>query len=225
MKMDGWRQRRRFTGALIVIVAALAAPSPAAAHGPVDPPASSYLAKVARVPPGVTVKVIDGDQRLWMRVDPRRTVEVLDYQGAPYLRFDRAGVQVNEASAMYYLNQVPAQLPPLHTGPGVRPRWSPVSGGHAYGWHDGRLHALATTALAPGARDLGTWSVRLRVDGAPGAIGAACTTPPAPRSSGSGRSWLRWRACWRRGACAGPSSTSGSPGVWRPPRWRGSPSP
>lgn len=169
MKMDGW-QRGRFTGALIVIVAALAAPSAAAAHGPVDPAASSYLAKVARVPAGVTVKVIDGDQRLWMRVDPRRTVEVLDYQGAPYLRFSRAGVQVNEASAMYYLNQVPAQLPPLHTGPGVRPRWSRVSGGHADGWHDGRLHALATTAVAPGASYLGTWSVRLRVDGAPGAI-------------------------------------------------------
>lgn len=171
MDMDGRRQRVRLTGALIVIVAALAAPSVAAAHGPVDPPASSYEAKVSRVPSGVTVKVIDGDQRLWMRVDPRRTVEVLDYQGAPYLRFSSAGVQVNEASAMYYLNQVPAQLPPLRTGPGVRPRWSAVSaGGHAYGWHDGRLHALATTAVAPGSRYLGTWSVRLRVDGAPDAI-------------------------------------------------------
>jgi hypothetical protein len=170
MDMRVRRQRGRFTGALIVIVAALAAPATAAAHGPVDPAASSYLAKVARVPAGTTVKVVDGDQRLWMRVDPRRTVAVLDYQGAPYLRFSKAGVQVNKASAMYYLNQVPAQIPPLRTGPGVRPRWSTVSGGHAYGWHDGRLHALATTAVAPGATYLGPWSVRLRVDGAPGAI-------------------------------------------------------
>src|ERR1700760_3119439 len=169
MDMRGWRQRGRLTGALIVIVAALGAPSAAGAHGPVDPPASSYLARVRQVPAGVTVKVIDGDQRLWMRVDPRRTVVVLDYQGAPYLRFSRAGVEANEASAMYYLNQVPPQTPPLHTGPGVRPRWSRVSAGHSYSWHDGRLHALATTALPPGGAYFGPWTVALRVDGARGA--------------------------------------------------------
>jgi hypothetical protein len=178
--MDVRRQRGRITAALIVIVAALAAPSVAAAHGPVDPAASSYVAKVARVPTGATVKVIDGDQRLWMRVDPRRTIEILDYQGAPYLRFSHAGVQVNAASAMYYLNQVPAQLPPLRTGPGVGPRWSRVSAGHAYGWHDGRLHALATTAVSPGSRYLGTWSVRLRVDGAPGTIQGGLYYAPSP---------------------------------------------
>ena len=45
-----------------------------------------------------------------------------------------------------------------------------MSSGHAYGWHDGRLHALATTALAPGATYLGRWQVPLRVDGARSAI-------------------------------------------------------
>ncbi|HEY6526647.1 MAG TPA: hypothetical protein VIY10_22870, partial [Solirubrobacteraceae bacterium] len=168
--MSVWRQRGRWAGALLVIVAVLGMPATAAAHGPVDPAASSYLARVTQVPEGVTVKVVDGDQRLWMRADPRRTVIVLDYQGAPYLRFSRAGVQANDASAMYYLNQVPAQLPPLHTGPHVPPRWSSVSTGHSYGWHDGRLHALATAALAPGATYLGRWTVGLRVDGTPAAI-------------------------------------------------------
>jgi hypothetical protein len=162
--MSVWRQRGRLAGALLVIVAVLCLPATAAAHGPADPAASSYLAQVTQVPTGATVKVVDGDQRLWMRVDPRRTVVVLDYQGAPYLRFSRVGVEVNAASAMYYLNQVPAQIPPLHTGPGVAPEWSHVSAGHSYGWHDGRLHALATAALAPGSTYLGRWNVRLRVD-------------------------------------------------------------
>jgi hypothetical protein len=71
---------------------------------------------------------------------------------------------------MYYLNQVPAQAPPPHTGPRVSPRWSSVSTGETYGWHDGRLHALATTAQAPGATYLGRWQVPLRVDGATAAI-------------------------------------------------------
>jgi hypothetical protein len=81
--MGVWRQRGRWAGALGVIVAALGLPATAAAHGPVDPPASSYLARVSQLPAGVTAKVIDGDQRLWLRVGPRRTVVVLDYQGAP----------------------------------------------------------------------------------------------------------------------------------------------
>lgn len=164
--MAVWRQRGRLAGALGVIVAALAAPAAAAAHGPVDPAASSYLARVAQVPAGVTAKVIDGDQRLWFRVDGRRTVVVLDYQGAPYLRFSPAGVAVNTNSAMYYLNQVPAETPPPGAGATVRPHWSQVSSGHTYGWHDGRLHALATTALAPGARYLGRWQVPLQVGAA-----------------------------------------------------------
>jgi hypothetical protein len=170
MAMSVWRQRGRLTGALIVIVAALGLPATASAHGPVDPPASSYLARVSQVPTGLTVMVIDGDQRLWMRAAPQRTAVVLDYQGAAYLRFSPRGVQVNKASAMYYLNQVPAQLPPPHTGPRVAPAWSTVTHGHAYGWHDGRLHALAATALAPGATYLGRWQVPVRVDGTPTAI-------------------------------------------------------
>jgi hypothetical protein len=170
MVMGGRLQRGRFTGALIVIVAALALPAAADAHGPVDPAASSYLARLRQVPAGVAAKVIDGDQRLWLRVDRGLTVVVLDYQGAPYLRFSPAGVQVNTASAMYYLNQVPAQTPPVRTGPRVVPRWSRVSAGHTYGWHDGRLHALATTALAPGATYLGRWSVPVRIGGAATAI-------------------------------------------------------
>jgi hypothetical protein len=168
------------TGALVVIVAALALAPAAAAHGPIDPPASSYLARLSQLPLGLNAKVIDGDQRLWLRVDPRRTVIVLDYQGAPYLRFSARGVQVNRASAMYYLNQVPAEAPPPHTGPGVAPSWSQVSTGHVYSWHDGRLHALATTALAPGATYLGRWQIPVRVDGAPVAIAGGLYYRPSP---------------------------------------------
>ena len=170
MDMRVWRQRGRIVGALGVIVAVVALPSTAAAHGPVDPAASSYVARLGSVPTGIEAKVIDGDQRLWLHVSPRRTVVVIDYQGAPYLRFSPRGVAVNTASAMYYLNQVPAETPPATTGPRVAPHWSPVSGANTYGWHDGRLHALAATAPAPGASYLGRWRVPLRIDGVPSAI-------------------------------------------------------
>ncbi len=163
-------QCRRITGVLIIIVAALALPATAGAHGPIDPAASSYRARIDHLPAGIHAEVIDGDLRMWMRVDSSATVVVLDYQGAPYLRFSRGGVEVNQGSAMYYLNQVPPQIPPTDLGPRTRPRWHQVSSGHSYGWHDGRLHALATTALAPGATYVGQWRIPLRVDGAAAAI-------------------------------------------------------
>ena len=149
-----------------VLLAALALPGAAAAHGPADPTASTYLAKVVSVPPGIEAKVVDGDQRMWLSVAPGSTAVVLDYRGAPYLRFAKAGVQVNQSSAMFFLNQVPAQTPPADLTPATPPRWELVSSGLAYGWHDGRLHALATTAIAPGARFVGRWSIPVRVDGA-----------------------------------------------------------
>ncbi len=155
-------------------------PAAASAHGPVNPAASSYLATVRSAPQGVRVLVVDGDQRLWLQADPRLTVIVLDYRGAPYLRFSARGVEVNLKSAMYYLNQVPAELPPSGLGPRTAPSWSPVTGGHGYGWHDGRLHALAATALAPGQRYVGAWTVPLRVDGRPAVIAGGLRYAPDP---------------------------------------------
>ncbi len=145
-------------------------PSVASAHGPIAPIATSYEARIARVPPGVEAKVIDGDQRMWLRVSSSETLVVLDYRGAPYLRFSTSGVAVNRNSAMHYLNQTPAELPPSNLGPATAPRWSSVVGGHEYSWHDGRLHALATVAQAPGASYVGRWTIPARIDGRSTAI-------------------------------------------------------
>ena len=92
------RLGRRVAALVVMIAGALAAtPGAAAAHGPVAPVASSYLARVGTLPAGLDAKVIDG-------------------------------------------------------------------------WHDGRLHALATVALAPGVSYVGRWSIPLLVDGRPSAV-------------------------------------------------------
>jgi hypothetical protein len=162
------RARRRvitLAGVVAVLAAIGGLPSAAYAHGPVDPIASSYLARVASVPPGLEAKVVDGDQRLWLRAVPSETVVVLDYRGAPYLRLSRSGVDVNQNSAMYYLNQSPAEVAPSGLGPSTPPRWSRISGDHATTWHDGRLHALASVAITPATAYVGRWSIPVRVDG------------------------------------------------------------
>jgi hypothetical protein len=162
------------------VIAVLGLPAAAQAHGPVDPAASSYQARVGQVPQGTDAKVVDGDLRMWMKASPRTTVTVLDYRGAPYLRFDAQGVFVNQASAMWYLNQVPAQTPPLGLTAHTPPRWQHASSGHSYEWHDGRLHALASAARAPGATFIGHWTVPLRVGGVPTAITGGLYYAPNP---------------------------------------------
>ncbi len=165
-----------------VLTVAGAAPAAAVAHGPVAPVALDYLARVAHVPAGLDAKVVDGDQRVWLRVNPGLTVVVLDYRGAPYLRFTRSGVQVNRNSVMRYLNETPlASMPPAGLGPLTPPVWRRVSGGHDYEWHDGRVHALAATALAAGASFVGAWSVPILVDGRRSSVtgGLWYTGPPS----------------------------------------------
>jgi hypothetical protein len=164
-----------------VLVTALAAPAAASAHGPVAPLASSYLARVTSAPAGVNAVVVDGDQRLWVRVAPGHRLVVLDPRGAPYLRLGSGGVSVNERSELWYLNQTPvAAVPPPGLTRTTPPRWSRVAGGLAYEWHDGRLHALATVARAPGATEVGHWSIPVALDGRALTVGGVLDHADAP---------------------------------------------
>lgn len=165
---------------LAVTFSLMVLPRFASAHGITTPNASSYLAKVRRAPRGVQAKVVDGDLRMWMRVAPWQTVEVLDYSGAPYARFSRSGVEVNRNSAIYYLNLTPVEVPPAGLTAKTPPSWEKVSGGHEYGWHDGRLAALASTVLAPGATYVGTWRIALRVNGRLSSLSGGVWHAPDP---------------------------------------------
>ena len=93
-----------------VLATASVAPSAAQAHGPVAPVAIDYVARVRQLPPGLDAKVVDGDQRMWLQVPADETAVVLDYRGAPYLRFTSAGVAVNHNSVIYYLIHTPFAL-------------------------------------------------------------------------------------------------------------------
>jgi hypothetical protein len=166
------RVARRGAGSLLAAVAAcLALPLAAQAHGPVDPAASHWQARITHVPAGLSARAVDGDLRLWLRASPRLTVEVLDYNRAPYLRFSPAGVFVNRNSAMWYVNESPPVTPPLSLKATTPPSWQLVSSGDSYLWQDGRLQALSRTVLPAGSDDAGRWSVPLRIDGRAAAIG------------------------------------------------------
>ena len=162
---------RALLGPAIAAIVVLANPAVAAAHGPVAPVATSYLARIATEPAGLDAKVVDGYVRIWLRVPARDTLVVPDYRGAPYLRFNRAGVQVNRNSEMYYLNQTPSPWAvPSGLSRTTPPHWLAASAGHDYEWHDGRLQALASVAVAAGTSYVGRWTIPIDLDGRHAAI-------------------------------------------------------
>ena len=164
----------------LVVLAGLAHPALTHAHGAIDPEASDDLARITHLPAGLQGQIVDGDLRMWLRVPRKVRVVVLDYQGAPYLRFGADGVQVNESSAMFYLNLNPPVTPSVTLGRDRPPDWHVVSRGHVAEWHDGRLAALASDLEAPGARVLGRWSVPITVDGRPAHITGVLRQAPRP---------------------------------------------
>jgi hypothetical protein len=150
----------------VAAVAALGAlPAVAAADGPVTPTATNYLARVTHVPIGIQAKVVNAYLNLWMKAPAAATVTVLDYGGAPWVRFTAAGVAINHNSVEYYLSQVPVPaVPPKKLTRRTPPHWVKVSSGHAYQWREGRLHALATIALTPGESYVGQWRIPLTIN-------------------------------------------------------------
>ena len=154
-----------WTAAVVAVAVACALPARASAHAGVPAPAAtSFIARLDSVPLGLEAKVVDGDQRLWLRAQPNVTAVVLGFQGEPYLRFTAGGIAANTRSPTYYLNRSRPLVPP-HVGAHAAPIWHLVSHARSYSWHEDRLHALAATALAPGSSYVGRWAVPLLVNG------------------------------------------------------------
>jgi hypothetical protein len=147
------------------VLAVLALPGIAQAHSTTSVIAVDDEARLSRsaIADGVTARVIDGNRRLELNVLAPHTVTVIGYGGEPFLRFNGAGVSVNERS----LTAVANKLARTGTAPaldnGARPRWQLIARRHRFAWHDHRL------AGAPGSKKgtgrIGDWAIPLEVDG------------------------------------------------------------
>jgi hypothetical protein len=151
-----------------------------------------YRSTVTSVTPGVrglTVTVLNYDDRLELRNFSGRDVVIHDYQGKPYARVlaDRT-VQVNTNSEAYYLNndryanaQVPKRL-------GSSPDWKAIDKTGRFQWHDHRMHYMSPT-VPPQVTDqdrethIFDWKVPVTVGGRQGSIGGTLDWVPLPKSS------------------------------------------
>ena len=146
---------------VLAVCVALAASQPTVADAHVSPGliSTSYRARVDGLRPpvyGITVTVLDGDQRLRLDVAPPHVVIVLGRIGEPFLRIAPGGVYVNPRSP------TAESIGLAHPQPGTA-RWIRLSSGHSYAWHESRLRPLPVTSGA--SRRVTGWSIPLVVDG------------------------------------------------------------
>ena len=96
---------------------------------------------------GLTVVVRDYDDRLELRNDTGRTVEILGYEGEPYLEFRDGRVFRNARSPATYLNDErfgDVSLP-ASADAKAAPEWEEVAQKEEYDWHDHRIHWMSRT--------------------------------------------------------------------------------
>jgi hypothetical protein len=158
-------------GALLLPVA------PASAHQG-NPNFRSDVGGMSPATEGVTIDVLNRDDRLLLTNRSDKTIEIKGYEGEPYARVLPDGtVQVNRNSPATYLNEerdgdVP--VPPNATA-GAPVAWQTENKTGKFEWHDHRFHWMGT-GTPPAVKDtskttkVNDWSIPIAVDGAAGAI-------------------------------------------------------
>ena len=177
--------------ALAVALAALLAAAPPATAHEGNP---NYLSQVDAITPrteGVTVEVLNRDDRLLLHNTSAEDVVIVGYEKEPYARVLADGtVEVNTNSEAYYINEdrfADVEVPAGVDSKGA-PRWKEISRTGRFEWHDHRAHWMGKDT-PPQVEDesvrteLYEWTVPLEVGGERGAIAGTLFWTP---TSGGG---------------------------------------
>jgi hypothetical protein len=175
---------RILSGAAVAAVLLLGATTALAHEG--NPNFRSQVERVTPAVDGVSVSVLNFDDRLELQNTSGEPVVIEDYEGRPYARLlpDRT-VEVNTNSEAYYLNEdrfADAQVPE-HLAD--EPNWKLVSRTGRFEWHDHRAHYMAE-GRPPQVKDpeerthVFDWEVPIRIGDERGTIAGTLTWVPLP---------------------------------------------
>jgi hypothetical protein len=132
----------------VALLAAVLLPGGAEAH--YGTAKKGYRSRILAVKPhetGLELKVLYGDDQIWLDNKTGKTIVIRGYAGEPYLRFGSSGIYVNGNSPAVYLNQdryARSKVPKSAT-PTARPKWEKLAGGELWAWHDHRIHYMSPT--------------------------------------------------------------------------------
>ena len=173
---------RMLAGAWAAALALLLAPAALAHQG--NPHYRSVVKQITPAVHGLSVSVLNYDDRLQLQNTTGQDVVVSDYQGKPYARLlANRTVEVNTNSQAYYLNDDRYANVTVPKGLGSRPNWKLVDRTGRFEWHDHRIHWMSTTD-PPQLKDknkrtrIFDWKVPISVGGHSGAIAGSLTWVP-----------------------------------------------
>ncbi|AGZ39585.1 hypothetical protein [Actinoplanes friuliensis] len=197
---------RRVALFVAVLAGALLAPAgPAFAHGGEAPDATAYSIEVTGITPaepGLTVRTVEAGARLELVNRTGRTVEVLGYDGEPYLEVRPDGTFENVNSPSTYRNQtLDGETPvPATASSAAAPQWRRVSTEPSVRWHDQRTRWLGDDLPPQAEADpsrshlLRDWVVPLREGVTTYEVRGTLTWEPPPLA------WLWWVGALALGA-------------------------
>src|SRR4029079_16821177 len=114
------------------------------------PQPTDYASRVRSVRPavaGLHVEVRDLGARIEVRNASGYDLDILGYEGEPYLRVGPRGVYENTRSPSVFLNRtrsITADVPPSYDAHAAA-QWRRIGGGRAVSWHDHRVHYMGTS--------------------------------------------------------------------------------
>ncbi len=148
----------------------------------------STVTSISPATPGLHLQALQFSDRLLLRNETGRTIEIKGYEGEPYARLQANGtVEVNTDSPAYYLNQsfYGNVTVPSFASASATPRWQLVDRTGQFEWHDHRIHWMSPV-LPPQVKDKGKrtlifdWHVPIAVGSQSGDVaGTLYWTPNA----------------------------------------------
>jgi len=198
---------RKLIGAALLATLTFAPAQPAFAHGGNGGSSSDYRIEVTGYDGnagGFTMRPVELGNRMELVRTTADEVQILGYEGEPYIRLDKTGVFENVNSPAHYVNLDRFSRTPVPASASAKatPNWVKISDGNSVRWHDHRTHWMDTTPRQdvrdnPGVERVifPANRVDLLVNGKPAAAIVRVTWLPPP-------SRLIWLAITTIGACA-----------------------
>jgi hypothetical protein len=138
--------RRTLALAAVSVAAVLLPPGAGAHYGTGKLGYRSTVRAVKPPMPGLRLKVLYGDDQVWLDNRTGKTIVIDGYGPSPepYLRFGPDGIYVNVNSPAGYLNQdrYARSKVPKSASSKARPDWQKLAGGEVWAWHDHRIHYM-----------------------------------------------------------------------------------